>query len=238
MGARKGTKPLIMTMSRQAWHPHRAQFIEFDPAFDHRWGWRRGVVFLAGLYLKLFYRIRYVGTENIPAAGPLFITANHTSALDVFAIVQKPRFWIHWVGKKELEKSRLAQAFFHSWKMIPVDRENLDVHAAKAILRCVKSGCVVGIFPEGTRIPEKADLRDYPPKSGVVHFAVREQVPIMPVAIKGRFKWFHRVEIIYGAPYYLDCSREQLKQAGQQLAYSVMARVYQLMDQPYEVPKP
>lgn len=184
-------------------------------------------------FVKLFYRVEYVGVENIPETGPLLLTANHTSVFDVIAIVQRPKFWIYWVGKKELMKYWAARTFFNWWRIIPVDRKRLDLHTAKAMLRYLDNGKVIGIFPEGTRVPEGASFADYPPKSGVAHFAIRHNVPILPVAIEGRFKLFHKVRIIYGEPYKLEADKEQLKHESVRLSYEVMKRIYALIGVQY-----
>src|SRR5262245_41358934 len=44
------------------------------------------------LFIKLFYRVKVVGREHVPATGPALIVCNHVSWLDgLFIYVNSPR---------------------------------------------------------------------------------------------------------------------------------------------------
>lgn len=184
---------------------------------------------LIRLVLKLLFRVEYVGLENLPDQGPLLLTANHTSLFDVLAIIQKTKFWTHWVSKKELLKFSIARLFFQWVQIIPVDRQKNDIQTAKMMITTLKEGKVIGIFPEATRLPKGADFADYPPKPGAASFAIKNDVPILPVAIEGHFRLFAKVRIIFGEPYKLPASKESIKQDALKHSYEVMKRIYALM---------
>ena len=84
------------------------------------------------------------------------------------------------MGKKELFKNKFFNIFLNWLLVFPVDREVNDIGAVKKALRILKSGGVLGIFPEGTRVkefnPENA-------KAGVALLALKSNSPVIPVYI-------------------------------------------------------
>lgn len=210
-----------------------------SPNLDQHRGFRAVVIFVVRCLLHLLFRVEYRGVENLPERGPLLLAANHQSLLDVVVILMKPKFWIYWLGKKELmENSAFARAFFRWWQMIPVDREKLDIHSMKAMMSHLKEGKVVGVFPEGTRLPEGARFEDYPPKSGTIHYAARHGIPILPVSIEGRFKFRSKIIVHYGKPYSVELPRGQVKTEIRRLGYELMAKIYAPMGRSYPVYQP
>ncbi len=194
--------------------------------------YRKTRAFLRGLcrvLVHLLFRVRYEGTEHIPAAGPAVLVANHTSMIDMFAIHIRVRPWIHWVAKKELFRYRLPAAFFRLAGCIPVDRSRADLSAARGIIGALRQGRLVGMFPQGTRV-KSDEINQIKPRSGAVHFAAKTGAPLIPVAISGSFRLFHRVRIVFGEPYWLPAGRE-LDFNG--LSIEMMQRIYGLIGRPY-----
>src|ERR1043165_3681673 len=70
----------------------------------------------------------------------------------------------------------------HGLGTIPVHREGgrAALHALDAAVPVLKSGELVGLFPEGTRSP---DGRLYRGRTGVARLAVAAGVPIVPVGL-------------------------------------------------------
>lgn len=185
------------------------------------------------------FRLHYEGLENVPAEGAFMLVANHTSMVDIVVIHTRLRRWLYWVAKQEL----FHQPFFR-WIMpgtgaIPVDRDKVDLQAAKGIFAVLQAGCPIAMFPQGTRVPEdEIDL--LPPRNGSAHFAIKTGVPILPVAVDGVFKPFHRVRIIYGKPFTLDTDPKKRYTSEEYQNYSIeiMRRVYALINRPYREKKP
>jgi 1-acyl-sn-glycerol-3-phosphate acyltransferase len=90
-----------------------------------------------------------------------------------------------------------------------VDRDGgQDVSAIKRVLKSLKDGKGLILFPEGTR---SADGELHTPKSGVGLIACRAQVPVVPARIFGSFAAYGKnrplrlgtpVSIVFGAPLY------------------------------------
>lgn len=173
---------------------------------------------LLGPLLRLLFRPRIEGLENIPAEGAAIVAGNHLSFSDHFLMPAILKRRITFLAKAEYftgpgVKGRLTAAFFRSAGQIPVDRSGKD--AGQAALReglgVLAKGELLGIYPEGTR---SHDGRLYKGKVGVAAMALRAGVPVVPCAMVGTFEIqppgqkipnIRRVTIRFGRP--LDFSR-------------------------------
>ncbi|MFG2620844.1 lysophospholipid acyltransferase family protein [Streptomyces sp. NPDC048507] len=168
---------------------------------------------LLGPLLRLLFRPRIEGLENIPPEGAAIIAGNHLSFSDHFLMPAILRRRITFLAKAEYFtgpglKGRLTAAFFRSAGQIPVDRSGKD--AGKAALReglgVLAEEELLGIYPEGTR---SHDGRLYKGKVGVAAMALGAGVPVVPCAMVGTFEIqppgqklpkIRRVTIRFGAP--------------------------------------
>ncbi|MBT2450960.1 1-acyl-sn-glycerol-3-phosphate acyltransferase [Streptomyces sp. ISL-43] len=173
---------------------------------------------ILGPLLRLLFRPRIEGLENIPAEGAAIVAGNHLSFSDHFLMPAILKRRITFLAKAEYFtgpglKGRLTAAFFRSAGQIPVDRSGKD--AGQAALReglgVLAEGELLGIYPEGTR---SHDGRLYKGKVGVAAMALGARVPVVPCAMVGTFEIqppgqkipsVRRVTIRFGRP--LDFSR-------------------------------
>lgn len=173
---------------------------------------------ILGPLLRLLFRPRIQGLENIPEDGAAIIAGNHLSFSDHFLMPAILSRRITFLAKAEYftgpgVKGRLTAAFFRSAGQIPVDRSGKD--AGQAALReglgVLSKGELLGIYPEGTR---SHDGRLYKGKVGVAAMALGAGVPVVPCAMVGTFEIqppgqkipkIRRVTIRFGRP--LDFSR-------------------------------
>ena len=72
----------------------------------------------------------------------------------------------------------------------------------KRIIKGLKNGDLLGIFPEGTRKGMEKNLKA---KNGAAFFALKGGVKVIPLGIQGSFKPFTKVYLNYGKP--LDFSK-------------------------------
>ncbi|WP_419809561.1 acyl-[ACP]--phospholipid O-acyltransferase [Sphingomonas sp.] len=154
--------------------------------------------------LATFYRVRVDGAENMPRAGErAVVVVNHVSFLDGLLLAAflpgKPTFAVH---------TRIAQAwwvrpFIKLFDAFPVDPTN--PMAAKAMVKAVRDGRTLVIFPEG-RITVTGALMKVFDGPGMV--AAKADAPIVPVRIDGaqftpfsrlggkvRRRWFPRITL-------------------------------------------
>ena len=124
------------------------------------------------------------GREHLEPGATYVFAANHSSMLDIAALLAELPRNFRWMAKKNLFKIP-----FFGWGMffsgyIPVDRENRRAAVRSIGVACqrIEEGASVAIFPEGTRTPEG---RLIPFQSGGFVLAIRTGRPVVPVAIKG-----------------------------------------------------
>ena len=140
-------------------------------------------------YYKLYHHLRIEGAEHIRAQGPLFVTINHISILEPFALgialVNRgvfPGAHFRTVSKKELFQFPPLAAFLSSIGMFPIDRERFDMTAMRTLLNVLRENKIIAIAPEGTRSPT-GRLQAFQPV--VAKIAITRRVPILPVGASG-----------------------------------------------------
>ncbi|MST63031.1 1-acyl-sn-glycerol-3-phosphate acyltransferase [Peptostreptococcus anaerobius] len=156
------------------------------------------VVGVLSFLSKILYRVEIIGEGNIPSEGNLIIIANHKHFLDpVFMLVAVKNRKIIPVAKQELFSVPILKFFMKKVGAIPVNRDNPSISTFRAVLSEIKSGSVLGIFPEGTR----ADTYDFlTPKSGTTMFSIKTKSDIVPMSIISTFKLFSKVKVVIGEP--------------------------------------
>lgn len=153
------------------------------------------------LYLKIFFRVKIVGQENVPKNKPAIICPNHLSYYDPAIIVAFNKRHVNMIGKKELMKNVFTRFLCKNFNVFLVDRNGRDIEAVKHSLNVLKKGELLGIFPEGTR---NGLAKGVEPKNGAVQMAIKTGTPIIPVGIKGNYKLFKQVVVTYGKPIYYN----------------------------------
>ena len=176
--------------------------------------------FLIAWILRLVFRVKVVGSENEPTReqGPYLVCANHQTFLDPILICaatrrQQP----HYMAKAELFKIPVLSFFIRKLGAYPVSRGKGDVGAVKHAISLLESGRSVGIFPQGTRCPDR-NPRDCRIKSGAGLLAARAGVQVLPVHIKIKnYRWrpFRRVTLIFGKPISFEQLRYDENAAGE-----------------------
>ena len=144
---------------------------------------------LARWLLKVVYRAKVVGLENIPSEGSVVLAGNHKNYLDpVFVMGVVPRV-VWFLAKVELTRG-IAGLFFPYFGIIPVDRSIHDKQSLQIAMDYLDEGRCVGIFPEGTF--NESEQPVLPFKVGAVKMALGTGSPVVPFTITGAYRPFRR----------------------------------------------
>jgi len=184
--------------------------IDFDPKTGQRileeesqenLATKHGLIFylvmaIIWLPMMLLYRPRILGRKNIPREGGVVLAVTHTSALDspLVAVTagRKPFF----LARSNLFRGWLSP-LMRRVGAIPVDRSRRNKRALDLAVEKLRTGAVIVVFPEGT-INVNKELMPF--KLGAVKMAQSAGVPLVPVAISGRYSLLRRIYISYGEP--------------------------------------
>ncbi len=151
--------------------------------------------------VKLVYKVKLKGLENLPPAGTRYIVAiNHTCAFDpIFVSCPKQVPPLHFMAKAELFKNPFSAWFITHMYGFPVKRGKGDNSAIEYGEKIINEGHVMAICPEGKRIKDKDGVPQRA-KAGVAVIAKATNASVLPVAIccKGKIKAGKQVTVSYG----------------------------------------
>lgn len=179
------------------------------------------------VFMKVFHPWKAVGRENIPGGGALFC-GNHTSLGDpvyvVCAIGHKPQMRV--MAKEELMKIPVLGFILKHAGIIGIKRGKADVGAIKECMKVLKNGEKLLLFPEGTRVKEGETGEAH---TGAAMLAARTGVPIVPVYISPKKRWFRKTEVVFGQPYQPEFEgRRPTPEDYQRIADDLMERIRSL----------
>ena len=156
--------------------------------------------------LLLFWRIRYLGTENVPSSGPVLILGNHQSYLDPPIIGAGLDRQLCYVARDTLFNNRFFAWLIDSINVMPIKRGTADIGAMKMIIEKLNSDEAVVLFPEATRSCD-GNIAEIKPGFGLL--AKRSRATVVPAIIDGAFEAWPRhkhlpglgsINVQYGKP--------------------------------------
>ncbi|QXE39494.1 1-acyl-sn-glycerol-3-phosphate acyltransferase [Streptomyces sp. GMY02] len=201
-----------------------------------------------GPIMRLMFRTRVEGAENIPGSGPVILAGNHLTFIDSMILPLVCDRQVFFIGKDEYVtgkglKGRAMAWFFTGVGMIPVDRDGGrgGVAALMTGRRVLEQGRIFGIYPEGTRSP---DGRLYRGRTGIARLTLMTGAPVVPFAMIGTDKLqpngtgmprTGKVTVRFGKP--MEFSRyegmDRDRYVLRAVTDSVMAEVMELSGQEY-----
>ena len=150
----------------------------------------------------LVWPTKVIGAENAKKVKGALFTCNHYSKMDsmipYFVLFKKEA---HALAKYELFTNPVAGWFLHKMGAIP--RGEADIESVKQVLRVLKDGKQLLIFPEGTRNKEGTQhMAEF--KTGTARFAIKSKVPIVPMIYYQSPKAFRKNWLYVGEPFTLE----------------------------------
>ena len=142
-----------------------------------------------GPVLRLVFRPKAYGIDNVPDEGPAILASNHLSYADWLFMPLTLSRRVTFVAKAEYFttpgiKGWFQKKFFSGAGQVPIDRSgaNAAEGAMKSATKVLAHGDLFGIYPEGTR---SHDGRLYRGKTGVARLALESRAPVIPCAVVG-----------------------------------------------------
>jgi 1-acyl-sn-glycerol-3-phosphate acyltransferase len=189
------------------------------------------IVAIKTFWKYLGLKFDFQGVDNIPREGGAILSINHIGYLD-FALTGTAALptgrYVRFMAKKEIFENKLAGPLMRGMHHISVDRSS-GTASFVAALRALRSGEIIGIFPEGT-ISVSFEIKEL--KSGAVRLAMGAGVPVIPTIVWGSQRiWTKKVKrnlrrnkfpitVAFGAPLYFD--KQSDVEAGEKLLRETM----------------
>jgi len=164
--------------------------------------------FLAKIVIKLCFRIKIEGKENLNFDESFLILSNHNSYLDpiiIGCIIDK---FIAFMAKEELFKVPILNEFLHHVGSFSVKRGKGDKSYLENSINALKNGWSLNIFPEGSRsITGKFQNVKY----GAAKILLNNPIAFLPIALinthiamgKNKpIKLFTKITVKIGTPVY------------------------------------
>ncbi len=150
--------------------------------------------------LPLVFRLHKITPEGKPykekLKGGAILVANHTSFADPFLVATS--FWyrrVFFLVAEIVMKGKLRSLLLRGVGSIKIERSVADIEAIKRSVSVLKEGRVLVVFPQGG-IVQGAEVETI--KSGAVLMAIQAGVPIIPMHICARPRWYNRRSVIIG----------------------------------------
>lgn len=143
----------------------------------------------------LYFKGRVFGLRNVPATGGVLLACNHQSYFDPVAATLPLYREGNYMARDTLFINPYFRRLIESLNAFPVKRGAADVGAVKEIMRRLKDGRIVVVFPEATRTRD-GSIGEVNANSLAI--AKKTKVAIVPTVIDGAFEAWPRSQVLPG----------------------------------------
>ena len=189
---------------------------------------------LMSLVSWIFFRVRGVNPERVPAVGSVILAPNHFSFLDHFFLGVALRRKVHFMAKSQLFKPPMQFIYTHGG-VFPVRRGAADQDAFTTALAVLERGNTMAMYAEGGRSRTGEPAKKA--KRGIGRLALQSGAPIVPIAIVGSShvrNWkrghFPKIRVYYGEPFAYERIEAPTRGQEQAVADAIFAEVRKLYD--------
>ncbi|MCX6962177.1 MAG: lysophospholipid acyltransferase family protein [Verrucomicrobia bacterium] len=130
---------------------------------------------LAKLLARMIFSMRVIHPERMVESGPLLIAVNHSSFFDPPLAGICSKRGVYYLARKTLLKWPFFGPLFPAMNVIPVERDGNDMSALREVIKKVKDGNAVLLFPEGTR---SVDGHLQPARAGIGLVIAKTGAPV------------------------------------------------------------
>lgn len=163
---------------------------------------------------KAFFNRRIINEHKLVKDGGVLMCANHESFLDPPLIGISYPMNVTYLARKTLFKG-FFKWLYTQWDAIPIDQDNPDMTGLKNIIKALKTGKKVVMFPEGERTLHGGLNPGLP---GVGLIVAKAQATVQPMRIFGAYDALPRgsgkmkcnqIDVVVGDP--IHFTKEELK---------------------------
>ena len=181
---------------------------------------------LAKLLARMMFSMRVIHQERMVESGPLLIAVNHSSFFDPPLAGICSERGVYYLARKTLLKWPFFGPLFPAMNVIPVERDGNDMSALREVIKKVKDGNAVLLFPEGTR---SVDGHLQPARAGIGLVIAKTGAPVLPMRIFGAYEAFPKnarrfqlsqITVVIGEPSYF--SEEEISHTSRE-TYQVLS---------------
>lgn len=182
---------------------------KFFQIFDYRMFGYDFVKFTGGFPIVIWYRIKKIFVnkkqKKMFNTKPYLIAPNHNGFTDIMIVANV--FWnrrLRFVATSDLYTNNFRKFLFNKFfACIEVDKANVSMKTFKEVKDALNRGHCVPVFPEGTIAKKDENVIEY--KSGVVLMSLVSKVPILPIYMEKRKRWYKRQRVVIGE--FIDLSK-------------------------------
>ena len=141
--------------------------------------------FIALVTMRIFYRIRIIGAENLPVEGPALLIPNHVTWVDALLLTATNQRRIRFVMQRSIYNTPLLRWLFRLMGVIPVSSDDGRKELVEFIRRArqaLDEGYMVCIFAEGA-LTRNGMLREF--RGGFERIVKDSGYPVIPIYIGG-----------------------------------------------------
>jgi 1-acyl-sn-glycerol-3-phosphate acyltransferase len=202
--------------------------------------------------LYIVYRIcfgfKFSGQESVPKEGDgrgVILAPNHVSYLDppILGISLKRR--VTYLAKDYLFKHWLVGWVLRNIGALPIKSvDGNDFRSIRDLVRILKQGAVVTVFPEGTR-SETGQFKE--PEGGIGFLALKSGAWVVPAYIEGSYEAFPKgakgfkcrpISVTYG-PAFIPADNPEWAKGGEEvymaISQKIMTEIKKIKDQKVSV---
>jgi len=205
--------------------------------------------YIVSRYISKYANITVVNKERInKLQGPVIFISNHLSNSDGLVlneVLKDKDVWF--IAGVKLAKNDLTSLGLAAVNTIPINPNTPDKTAISTIIKAIKSGKSICIFPEGTRSRTGSMIRG---KKGILLVAKLAKVPIVPIGIEGTEKLlpindtdmgserfnYADVKVTIGESFYIpDREKDEEKDSYEERAlHYTMRKIAELLQDKYQ----
>jgi 1-acyl-sn-glycerol-3-phosphate acyltransferase len=131
------------------------------------------------LICRVLYHVTPQSPSPLPQNGPVLLVSDHSSYSDPMLLAATANRPIIFLTAREVYQRRDLRWLCKIAHYIPINRGTPDVGAVRAMLRALRQGEVVGIFPEGGIDQHREESGHL----GIGYLALKTGAPVIPASI-------------------------------------------------------